>query len=139
MFEQAWLDRYPTPQELEDQQVDLSVRTAAFAVASVNVGATGTITVSADTGEAVLPLALSLCQTNPANGSCLAPPAKSVTLNMTGSATPTFSVFLSVSGEIPLDPAVNRIFVYFGDGSGNTRGLTSVAVRVADLLVGCIN
>jgi hypothetical protein len=109
-------------------RADLSVGTAAFAVASINVGAADEITVSARTGEAVLPLALSLCQTNSTDGACLAPPLESVTSNMTNGATPTFSVFLSVSGEIPPDPATHRIFVYFRGGNGDTRGLTSVAV-----------
>ena len=42
----------------------------AFAVASVNVGASGAITVSANTGSATLPLNLMLCQTNPTSGQC---------------------------------------------------------------------
>jgi len=42
--------------------------TGAFAVATVNVGAGGTITASADTGSATLPVNISLCQTNPLTG-----------------------------------------------------------------------
>ena len=42
-----------------------------FAVATVNVGASGSITASADTGSATLPVNISLCQTNPATGQCI--------------------------------------------------------------------
>jgi probable HAF family extracellular repeat protein len=52
---------------------------AAFAVATVDVGAGDTITAAANTGSATLPLALALCQTDPTSGACLAPPATSVT------------------------------------------------------------
>ncbi len=44
----------------------------AFAVATSNVGAAGAITASADTGTAVLPVSLFICQTE-ATGACLAP------------------------------------------------------------------
>jgi len=42
---------------------------AAFSVATVNVGAAGAITATADTGTASLPMSLSLCRTNPRDGS----------------------------------------------------------------------
>ena len=47
--------------------------TGAFAVAAVNVGASGSITASADTGSASLPVNIFLCQTNPATGSASRP------------------------------------------------------------------
>ena len=53
----------------------------------------------------------------------------SVTLGIATNATPTFAVFGTAGGPIGFDPAVNRIFVRFKDGSGITRGSTSVAVR----------
>jgi hypothetical protein len=40
----------------------------AFTVATVNVGTSGSITASANTGSATLPVSLSLCQTNPSTG-----------------------------------------------------------------------
>ena len=42
--------------------------TGVFAVATVNVGASGVITASADTGGVPLPVTLSLCQTDPTTG-----------------------------------------------------------------------
>jgi hypothetical protein len=102
---------------------------SAFAVATDNAGATGTLTVTADTGSATLPLSISVCQTNPANGACLAAPAASVTLSDTAGATPTFSVFATATGTIPLDAATSRIFLRFTDSNGTSHGSTSVAVE----------
>jgi large repetitive protein len=101
---------------------------AAFAVASSNVGAASLILASVDTGSATLPLTAVLCQSNPATGQCLATPAGSVPLSFAAGATPTFSVFLQVSGAIPLDPAKARVFVRFKDADGALHGSTSVAV-----------
>jgi hypothetical protein len=103
--------------------------TAAFAVATDNVGAGSTITASANTGAASLPLALTLCETRPQTGQCLVAPATSATTTIAGNATPTFAVFGTASGAIPLDPANSRIFVQFADQNGLIRGLTSVAAE----------
>jgi streptogramin lyase len=102
---------------------------AAFAVASTNIGVTTPITVSVDTGAATLPVTTSICQTNPANGQCLAPPAASVTLSYAGGAAPTFSIFLQSTGAIAFAPATSRVFVRFKDGSGGFHGSTSVAIE----------
>jgi hypothetical protein len=102
---------------------------AAFAVATVNLGAGSTITATANTGSASLPLALTLCQTNPQTGQCLAPPAASVTTAVAADATPTFGIFGTASGAIAFNPAGSRIFVQFTDASGVERGATSVAVE----------
>jgi hypothetical protein len=103
----------------------------AFAVATVNVGAAGAITVTANTGSATLPLAITLCQTDPASGQCINPsaPAPSATTTINANATPTFAIFGQASGAIPFDPANSRIFVQFTDGGGTVRGATSVAVE----------
>jgi outer membrane protein assembly factor BamB len=101
---------------------------AAFAVASVNVGATGSLTVSTDLGGAALPVAATLCQTNPASGQCLAPPAASVAVSIDANATPTFSVFATSSGTVPFAPGASRVFLRFTDGNGQQHGSTSVAV-----------
>jgi hypothetical protein len=104
--------------------------TGAFSVATANVGAAAPITASADTGNASVPVAIMICQTNPATGLCNSPPSSSVTTTMAAGATATFGIFVSGSGvAIPFDPAVNRIFVRFKDAGGITRGATSVAVH----------
>ena len=102
--------------------------TGAFAVAAVNVGASGSITASADTGSASLPLNIFLCQTNPADGQCISPIGSSVTTQINANDTPTFGIFVQGNGNVPFDPAANRIFVRLSSG-GMTRGSTSVAVR----------
>jgi hypothetical protein len=103
--------------------------TGAFAVATVNVGATGVITASADTGSTSLPLNISLCETNPATGQCISAIAASVMTTIAAGATPTFGIFVQGGGNVPFDPATNRIFVRFKDGDNVIRGSTSVAVR----------
>jgi hypothetical protein len=102
---------------------------AAFAVATDNLGAGSTITATANTGSASLPLALTLCQTNPQTGQCLAPPSASVTTAIAANATPTFAIFGTASGAIAFDPAGSRVFVQFADPNGVERGATSVAVE----------
>jgi YVTN family beta-propeller protein len=106
-----------------------SQQEGAFAVASQNAGADGSITVSADTGTTSLPISLMLCQTSAGTGQCLAPPAPSVTLDFQPSATPTFSVFVAATGAVAFSPATARVFVRFADSNGNAHGSTSVAVR----------
>ncbi len=101
----------------------------AFAVATTNVGVDSTITVTADTGNATLPLGTLICETVTGTGQCMAPPAPSVTLDFAANATPTFSIFIGASAPIPLLPATNRIYVRFEDGSGVSHGSTSVAVE----------
>ncbi len=101
----------------------------AFAVATVNMGASGSITASADTGNASLPLNISLCRTNPVTGQCISAIDRSVTTTINVNATATFGIFLQGAGNVPFDPAANRIFVRFKDSGNVTRGSTSVAVR----------
>jgi hypothetical protein len=101
----------------------------AFAVATVNVGASGQITATANTGAATLPLAISICQTNASTGQCLGTPGSSVTTTIGANATPTFGIFATASGVVPFLPATNRIFVQFSDATGVVRGSTSVAVE----------
>jgi hypothetical protein len=103
--------------------------TGVFSVATVNVGASGGITASADTGSGSPPVGISLCQTNPATGACLAPPGGSVAVQINANATPTFGVFVTGTAPVPFDPGKNRIFVRFKDAGSVTRGATSVAVR----------
>ena len=101
----------------------------AFAVATVNVGASASITATANTDAATLPLAISLCQTNPMTGQCTSSVGPSVTTTINANATPTFAIFATASGAVPFVPQTNRIFVEFSDAGGTVRGSTSVAVE----------
>jgi hypothetical protein len=103
---------------------------AAFAIATVNVGAGAGVTVSPEVRPG-LPVSLTVCQTNPANGACLPGqgPAPAISAFINTNETPTFAVFATATGAIPFDPANNRIFVRFRESNGTIRGSTSVAVR----------
>jgi len=100
----------------------------AFAVATVNVGAGGSVTATADTGLAALPVTITICETDPA-GNCKSLPAASVTRTINPGETPTYGVFVIGTGTVGFNPTLNRIFVSFTDSFGVLRGSTSVAVR----------
>lgn len=105
--------------------------TGIFSVASVNVGVSSSIVVTADTGSAALPVTLALCQTNPQSGGCINPavPGPSATVQINAGETPTFGLFVQGHGNVPFAPAVNRVFVRFRTPGGATVGATSAAVR----------
>ena len=101
----------------------------AFAIATFDIGAPDQITASANTGGATLPVTLSICQTVPATGQCMAPPAATAPATMVTNGAATFAVFVQGSGTVPFLPAVNRVFVQFQDAGNTIYGATSVAVR----------
>jgi hypothetical protein len=101
----------------------------AFAVATVNLGAGGAITAAANTGDASLPLTITMCQTNPKTGQCLQTPSPTVPTTINAGTTPTFAIFVTASGTVPFDPANSRVFVQFTDSTNAVRGETSVAVE----------
>ncbi len=101
---------------------------AAFGVASVNLGSTATVVVAPDTGSTRPPMTLTICQTNPATAECLSPPAATVETTIATDATPTFSIFATALGAIAFDPVNTRIHVRFME-AGVVRGSTSVAAR----------
>ena len=106
--------------------------TGVFAVATVNVGSGDTIAATADTGGASLAVGITLCETDPGTGACLSAPvdaANGVSTQLDAGETPTFGVFVTGTGNVPFDPAVNRVFVRFTDAGGVVRGATSVAAR----------
>ena len=115
--------------------VSLTSRAGAFAVATTNVGVTETITVRADSGSAVLPVDLLVCESNPETGACLAPPTETVVVAMEASSTFTFSVFALLTENdavVAFNPGANRAFVRFENSSGEIRGSSSVALRTVD-------
>ena len=101
----------------------------AFALASVNVGLAGTVTARAIAANNA-PLILALCETDPVTGLCRfgQVPRSEWQTDVAQDATPTFSVFATATGDIPLDPASNRVFVEFLDASGGRVGASSVAI-----------
>jgi hypothetical protein len=100
--------------------------TQLFAIGTSNVGATGTIVISGDTGGVSLPLAVTVCETN-ATGTCVAPPTPTVTVTYTAGTNRSFAFFARASGSIAFDPATNRVFARLRE-SGVLRGATSAAV-----------
>lgn len=101
-----------------------------FAVAISNVGTTGTIDVSADTGGRTLAIdEIEICQTDPDTGVCTSARDATQSLSVGADGTATFGIFVRGTGAaISNDPARNRVFVRFAEG-GNAVGATSVAVR----------
>jgi len=108
--------------------------TGAFAVAVSNVGISGTVALTTETGDA-LPIDVSLCETDAA-GQCLAWPSSSVVTAIAGqldagtAGTSTYAAFVTASSGFAFDPAVTRLFLRWRDAGGITRGGTSVAVRI---------
>ena len=101
---------------------------AAFATATINVGSGGSITVEPRLSMNSIPLSLTICETDPVSGLCTSAIGPSVTTPIEADATPTFAVFATATGTIPLDPANYRIYIEFTDELGAVRGSSSVAV-----------
>jgi hypothetical protein len=103
----------------------------AFAVAAENQSGESfaSITVKTSTGtNTSLPVQVSICQTNPSTGQCLAAPASTVTLSPFASdADATFSVFVTATAAIKQSPS-NEVFVLFTNPSGTVLGSGSVEV-----------
>ncbi len=104
---------------------------SAFVVAASNGSSQSfpSITVSTSTGSnPSLPVVVTLCQTNPSTGQCLAAPAPTVTLtSFAPGANASFSVFATATAAIANNPA-NQIYVLFKNPGGTVEGSTNVAV-----------
>tara|TARA_R110002072_G_scaffold1266_3_gene10310 strand:+ start:678 stop:9347 length:8670 start_codon:yes stop_codon:yes gene_type:complete len=113
-------------------------RVGLMTAAALNIGvgdgsgAAGdvTLTVTADTGAAILPLTVEICQIDAVTAACLAPRSASVTTTMSGSTPLFFAAFVRdvSTGGIAYDPANARVFLRFSDSSGTIRSATSAAV-----------
>ena len=98
-----------------------------FAVALSNVGAaaTGDITVTANTGTAILPLSISISEIDSVTAAVI---GDNVLQNVGAGENRSVAVFVTFNGCIAFDPAANRIFIEFRDASNNVIGSTSTAV-----------
>ncbi|MBI1235559.1 MAG: hypothetical protein GC188_02625 [Alphaproteobacteria bacterium] len=115
-----------------DGRINVPTTAPFVGVASVavsNVGAGAVITASADTGGRSMAISeIEICATDSA-GTCITTRGPSATLALNTNTTATFAVFVRGTGAaIEDDPARNRIFIRFNEGSA-PRGATSVAVR----------
>lgn len=103
-----------------------------FAVASINVGNDANLNVQAVLADPTTSVVVSICESNPVTAACINPVEPSVSpvaLTIASGETPTFSIFVSATGPVPLDPANTRIQVQFIEQTnGEIRGATSVAV-----------
>ncbi|WP_296696937.1 S8 family serine peptidase [Thiocapsa sp. UBA6158] len=100
--------------------------TGLFAVAAVNIGSGGMVTVSPDDGGRRLPVGLQVCETNPSGAwlSC----GTSLTRMVAANQTVYYTVLATGRGQpIAFDPANNRLFLRFRAG-GTTVGASNVAV-----------
>ena len=100
----------------------------ALAAAAINIGAAGDITARLDDNGADLPLAVTLCRTDPTTGACLTAPAASVTATLATGEIATYTAFVRATGAVALAPADSRMILRFITPDGVTRGATSVAV-----------
>ena len=105
-------------------------RQGAFAVATTNVGDSSTVVVSTTMSAASASIKGLVCRTDPTTGSCLAPPARALSLTMNKDTTHTFAVIVRGTAPSAFSPATHRALVRFTDAStGQVCGSTSVALR----------
>ncbi|MGD0404052.1 MAG: hypothetical protein ABSB66_12745 [Candidatus Acidiferrales bacterium] len=102
--------------------------TGTFAVEVANFGAADDAGVALSWGN--LPLNVTICQTNPSNGQCLAPPVAGFTglsVPLATGTSATFSVFVTATAAIASAPG-NRIYVEVTNAADTGGGLVGVAV-----------
>jgi hypothetical protein len=103
----------------------------AFTVASENQSGQSypSVTVKTSTGaNPSLPVQVTLCQTNPSTGQCMATPWPTITLApFAAGTTPSFSVFVTATATIASSPS-NEILVLFTNASGTVLSSASVLV-----------
>ena len=118
-------------------ELPVSSNINVFSVASVNLGAGEELQINAELSDPSLAASITICETDPVTSLCInptIPTAGPVTTQVNSDATPTFGIFVTSSGTVPFDPANNRIFVRFQDGTGAVRGATSVALRTEQII-----
>ncbi len=102
-------------------RVDTAGGIAAAGGAVINIGSGGAetpieVTPTFGSFDGVLGATLSICETDPASGACLAAPTPTVQMSI-GGAAKTFSVFVIASDNLgaPLFPEYIRVSVVFSD------------------------
>ncbi|PIW31934.1 MAG: hypothetical protein COW29_00365 [Rhodobacterales bacterium CG15_BIG_FIL_POST_REV_8_21_14_020_59_13] len=85
------------------------------AIAAVNIGAAGSVTVSANTGNFSLPVSINLCETD-SNGICTSARAETLEVNFGTNQVRTFNVFVQSDGEHGVAdlPGLARVYFEFG-------------------------
>ena len=100
---------------------------AAFAVAAINIGSSGSdliVQAETDTGAT-----LGLCVTEVATGACVAAPTgANVTFDLDSEAVGTYSVFVHSAYKLGFDAARSRVRVSFLDSTGLLLGASSIAI-----------
>jgi|GEM_PF-2266135 len=118
-------------------EVPVASNINVFSVASVNLGAGEELEITAELSDPSITASITLCETDPITSVCINPTIPvpgPVTTQVNSDATPTFGIFVTSTGTVPFDPANNRIFVRFEDGTGAVRGATSVALRTEEII-----
>jgi streptogramin lyase len=89
----------------------------AIAVAMVNNADASysndpSVLISVDTGLSGIPVTTTICRTNQSTGACQSPPTASLApAPFPAGTVETFAVFVTPTGPIPFNPALNRVFV----------------------------
>jgi len=118
-----------TPSDNDVLTIPFSTQgTGAFAVEVANFGPPTDAGVTLSSGN--LPVNVTICQTNPSNGQCLAPPVgeNGISVPLATETSATFSVFVTATAAIASDPTNNRIYVIVTNSAQTGAGLTSVGV-----------
>lgn len=115
----------------EDAMVDLYNNEGRFVVATSNIGAAGTVTVSAQpfSGFSSALPSVSVCPLVPGTQTCASPATPSVTVASNAGDTPAFMFFVTANGPISDSPEFNRLLIRFTDATGAVRGGTQTALR----------
>ena len=101
---------------------------AAFVVATSNVGNSDVVTARVRASLDDLPVNLSLCESDPATAACLSDLNAETVLPIDAAGIPTFSVFATATAAIANDPARHRVVVEFLDAADRVVGSTSVSI-----------
>jgi virginiamycin B lyase len=107
--------------------------TGIFVIASTNIGVTSSLTARARFLDPSTHATVTICETNSNGtqvGQCKATASPTVTRTINQNENTTWTAFITATGDIPQDPAKNRVIFQFEESNG-VRGSTSTAVTTA--------